>query len=555
MLLGLFGGLAIFLYGMEKMSDALKQAAGANMKNWLARLTTNRFSGVLTGAGVTAVIQSSSVTTVLVVGFTSAGLMTLNQAVGVIMGANIGTTVTAQIIAFKVTKAALAMVAIGFMMFFTSKKEKVQQYGYMVFGLGMIFLGMNMMSDAMAPLRTFAPFIDLMTHMDNVLLAILVAAVFTALVQSSSATTGIVIVLASQGFIPLETGIALAMGANIGTCVTAILASAGKGREALQASTVHVLFNVIGVLIWLPLIGLLADISIQLSPLHPELAGTERLAAEIPRQIANANTLFNLLNTLIMLPFVGAFVWLVRKWFPHKSATESTAQVQTKFIDPAFLATPDIALNQAQLEISRVGRRVSTMLALVPTLAPTGDANDQRQQLGDVRHQLEQVENEVDQLHSAILSYLGKLRREPLSAQHSARQIALVGMTDHLENIADLIVHSLLPIVSRAVKDQLEVSDAMRTTLDALQKTVNDALLNCVNGIRRQDHSLTQQALEVRRELNGLVNQVLAHQAERLADDSPNRLSVFHHEMEWVGAFKHIYTMTRRVAKMQLTSS
>ncbi|WP_226973759.1 Na/Pi cotransporter family protein [Vibrio navarrensis] len=176
MSIGLFGGLAIFLYGMEKMSDALKRVAGNKMKQWLAKLTTNRLAAVATGTGITAIIQSSSVTTVLLVGFISAGLMTLPQAIGVIMGANIGTTVTAQIIAFKVTKAALAMVAIGFTMFFVSKKETTQHYGNMLFGLGLIFLGMNLMSEAMEPLRSYQPFIQLMAHMHNFFLAILISA-------------------------------------------------------------------------------------------------------------------------------------------------------------------------------------------------------------------------------------------------------------------------------------------------------------------------------------------------------------------------------------------
>lgn len=228
---GLFGGLSLFLYGMEKMSDALKNVAGEKMKDILAMLSSNRIMGLITGAIVTAIIQSSSVTTVMLVGFVTAGLMSLSQTIGIIMGANIGTTITAQIIAFKVTKFALLLVAIGFGMLFISKKEKTQQYGYMIMGLGMIFFGMSVMSDAMKPLRSYQPFLDMMTQMSNPILGILVAAAFTALIQSSSATTGVILVLAMQGLITLKAGIALSFGANIGTCVTALLASIGKPRE------------------------------------------------------------------------------------------------------------------------------------------------------------------------------------------------------------------------------------------------------------------------------------------------------------------------------------
>ncbi|MDH3900994.1 MAG: Na/Pi symporter, partial [Gammaproteobacteria bacterium] len=275
----LFGGLALFLFGMEQMADALKAVAGERMKIILAKLTTNRFMGAATGAFVTAIIQSSSVTTVLVVGFITAGLMSMAQSIGIIMGANIGTTITAQIVAFKVTKYALLMVAAGFGMLFFSKQEKIRQYGGMLMGLGLVFFGMSVMSEGMRPLRSYQPFLDLMTSMETPLIGILIAAGFTGLIQSSSATTGIVIVMATQGFITLQAGIALAFGANIGTCITAMLAAIGKPREAVRAAVVHVLFNVFGVLLWLGLISQLAEFVTWLSPSHPDLSGTDRLAA------------------------------------------------------------------------------------------------------------------------------------------------------------------------------------------------------------------------------------------------------------------------------------
>ena len=279
--MGLFGGLAIFLFGMEQMTATLKAVAGDGMKRILARLTTNRFKAVGAGAFVTAVIQSSSVTTVLVVGFVSAGLMSLQQSIGMIMGAEIGTTVTAQIIAFKVTGYALVAVAVGFAMQFFSKHERVCQYGLMIFGFGLIFFGMFLMGEAMKPLRTHQPFIELMGSMENPLLAILVSAAFTGLIQSSSATTAIIIMLAKSGFISLDAGIALAFGANIGTCVTALLASIGKPREAVQTAMVHLTFNVAGVLLWVGFIDQLAALVTSLSPAHTDvLDATERLMAE-----------------------------------------------------------------------------------------------------------------------------------------------------------------------------------------------------------------------------------------------------------------------------------
>ena len=299
MLINLAGGLALFLYGMHKMTEALKILAGERVKDLLARLTTNRFSAAFAGASVTAVIQSSSITTVLVVGFITAGMMTFEQSIGVILGANVGTTITAQIIAFKVTKTALFFIAIGFFTEVFVERPRFKHTGAMFMGLGLLFFGMELMSQATGPLRTFEPFMNLMQEMKNPLLGVLIGGIFTALVQSSSATTGIVIVMASQGLITLETGIALILGSNVGTCVTAWISSLGKPREATQAAVAHVLFNVTGVLLFVGFIPQFADLVRTLSPATLALNGAERLAADTPRQLANAHTVFNVFNLVL----------------------------------------------------------------------------------------------------------------------------------------------------------------------------------------------------------------------------------------------------------------
>ncbi len=333
-IMGLMGGLALFLFGMEQMSDALKIIAGQRMKNVLGQLTTNRFKAASAGAFITAVIQSSSVTTVLVVGFITAGLMTLSQSVGVIIGANIGSTVTAQLIAFKVTRIALLLVTIGFAILFTAKRQRNKQIGTAIMGIGLIFFGMQLMSQATEPLRSYPAFVNAMTNLDASIGAVLVGAGFTALIQSSAATTGLVIVLASQGLITLETSIAIIFGANIGTCVTALLASIGKPTEALQAAMVHVLFNVIGVLIWFPFIGPFADFVRSLSP--EVMAGK---AIEIPRQIANAHTIFNVSNTVLFLPFTAQLARFVQFLFPARPVPGDEV-IQPKYLDdtPAVYA-------------------------------------------------------------------------------------------------------------------------------------------------------------------------------------------------------------------------
>jgi len=251
LIMTLAGGLAFFLYGMEKMSEGMKKSAGDRMRNILSALTNNRVVGMFVGAFVTMVIQSSSATTVMLVSFVQAQLMTFVQSLGVILGADIGTTVTAQLVAFKLTDYALIMIAVGFALTMFSKKDSTKYMGEAILGFGILFFGMKLMSDAMRPLRTFQPFIDLLKGLENPALGLLVGTLFTALVQSSSAFTGIVIVLAQQGLLTLDAGIPLVMGANIGTCITAGLASIGTSREAKRVAIAHVMFKVGGVLLFI----------------------------------------------------------------------------------------------------------------------------------------------------------------------------------------------------------------------------------------------------------------------------------------------------------------
>ena len=353
--MGLLGGLALFLYGMELMSDGLKKAAGEKMKLILAALSKNRFLGVLTGTVTTAIIQSSSVTTVLLVGFVSAGLMSLSQSVSIIFGANIGTTITAQIIAFKVTKYALLMIAVGFGMLFFSKKEAIRQYGGILLGLGLVFYGMSVMSGTMKPLRTNEDFINLMANMSNPLLGILTAALFTALVQSSSATTGVVIVLAMQGIITLEAGIALSLGANIGTCITAGVASIGKPREAVRVAMVHVFFNTAGVILILPFISPFADLARSFSPVaDPSMPVQDALAAVVPRQIANAHTFFNVTMAIIFLPFTSQLAHFLNRILPDKPKPKEPESLKVRYLDESLYQTPELALEAVGHECMRM---------------------------------------------------------------------------------------------------------------------------------------------------------------------------------------------------------
>ncbi|MGB5426787.1 MAG: Na/Pi cotransporter family protein [Gammaproteobacteria bacterium] len=540
MAMSLFGGLALFLFGMEQMADALKAVAGERMKVILAKLTTNRFMGAATGAFVTAIIQSSSVTTVLVVGFITAGLMSMAQSIGVIMGANIGTTITAQIVAFKVTKAALLMVAVGFSMLFFSKQEKIKQYGGMLMGLGLVFFGMSVMSDAMSPLRSYQPFLDLMASMENPLIGILVAAAFTGLVQSSSATTGIVIVMASQGFITLQAGIALAFGANIGTCVTAVLAAIGKPREAVRAAMVHVLFNVFGVLLWIAFIPRLAEFVAWLSPAYPELSGTERLASEAPRQIANAHTIFNIANTIIFIGFTTQFARLVERLVPDKPVEEKII-AQPKYLDEELLETPSLALDRARLEIGHMGDRVKEMLKDIMAAIVNGDRA--------MLKKIAMIDDEVDILHGHIVTYLGRISQKALTEQQTGVLVKLMGATNDLENIGDIIETDLVYLGNEGIDNQVAISKETRAMLAKLHEVVSTTAELAIDAVMENDEQAAQEVIAMKTDIGRLMDSAAMHESRRLVAEEPNRLAAYTLEIDIIEKLKRIYYFSKRMAK------
>jgi len=540
MAMNLFGGLAIFLFGMEQMADALKSVAGERMKLILAKLTSNRLMGAMTGAFVTAIIQSSSVTTVLVVGFITAGLMSMAQSIGIIMGANIGTTITAQIIAFKVTKAALLMVAVGFSMQFFSKQDKIRQYGNMLMGLGLVFFGMSVMSNAMSPLRTYQPFLDLMGQMENPLIGILISAVFTGLVQSSSATTGIVIVMASQGLITLPAGIALAFGANVGTCVTAMLAAIGKPREALRAALVHVLFNIAGVLLWVAFIPQLSAFVLWLSPVYPGLTGIDRLAAETPRQIANAHTTFNVANTLIFLPFAGQFARLV-EWLVPDKPLEELVIVKPKFLDTELVETPSLALERVRLEIDHMGTRVKDMIEKIMPAIVSGTRTDLKE--------VAKIDDEVDILHGHIVTYLGQISRKPLNEKQTDQLVDLMAAVNDLENIGDIIETDLVYLGNQRIEDDVSISEATQEVLEKIHSIVFDTANLAISAVTENDQKAAQEVIAMKSDITRLTDAAAIHEMGRLVAEEPHRLAAYTLEVDIIEKLKRIYYFSKRMAK------
>ena len=547
LVVGLLGGLSLFLFGMDKMSDALKNVAGEKMKDILAVLSSNRIMGLITGAIVTAVIQSSSVTTVMLVGFVSAGLMSLSQTIGVILGADIGTTITAQIVAFKVTKYALLLLSIGFAMLFISKKEKIQQYGYMIMGLGMIFFGMGVMKDAMEPLRTYQPFIDLMSNMSNPILGVLIAAVFTALVQSSSASMGVVIVLAMQGLITLEAGIALALGANIGTCVTAGLASLGKPREAVRVAMCHVLFKIVGVTIMLPFIGPFAKFIVSISPSAAEsLTGLDAIAAVLPRQVANAHTIFNIGIAFVFLPFISQFARLVFWLVPDKPLPE-TDEIQPKYLNELLYHTPSLALDAARHEIKRMGKRVDVMNTAMMPAVMAGN----KEALMAVRD----MDEEVDILYKHIVNYLGQVSKLKLNDYQNQKMLKLMSTANDLEHIGDIIEVNMVNIGQERLEKGIKISQETQKVMNTLHVVVSDALKAAVRAVVEEDQGYAKRVISMKVDINQLIEQANIHQAERLVSEDSGKFEAYSLEVEIIEKLKRIYYHAKHVAKSVLEMS
>lgn len=540
LVMGLFGGLAMFLYGMEQMSDGLQSAAGDKLKDVLAGLTKNRFMGAITGAFVTAVLNSSSVTTVLVVGFISAGFMTLTQSVGVIMGANIGSTFTAQIVAFNVTQYALLLVAAGFFMLFTAKTERIRHYGSMIMGLGLIFYGMGVMGGAMDPLRTYEPFLELMVKMENPLLGILVGAVFTGLVQSSAATTGIAIVMATEGLISLPAGIALSFGANIGTCVTAILAAIGKPVEAVRAAVVHITFNIAGVLLWIMFIPQLAEFVAYISPTATELTGKEKMAAEVPRQIANAHTVFNVANTLVFIWFTPLFAKLAVFLVPEKPVEEKVI-IKPKYLNAELLEVPAVALENVRFEIGRMGEITSDMITTLWMAFQTRNR--------DMVDEAVKMDDKVDVLSELILEYMSQIQQEKLSDDNSHVLQSLMSATINIESLADVIESELSDICKKFIDHDLQESEETIALFIDLVETVSGAFDKLVVAIKDDDESLAAEVIALKEQIQHSVDAILKNQAGRIGVETGKHLLLVRLELEMVDQLRRIYTLTKRVAR------
>ncbi len=459
--ISLMGGLGLFLYGMNLMAEGLEKSAGSKLKRIVELLTSNVFMGVIVGAFVTAIIQSSSATTVMVVGFVNAGIMNLTQAIGVIMGANIGTTVTAQLVSFDLNGMAPIALGIGIILYLFASKPKVKNIAEILIGFGILFTGMDFMKNAVEPLAEYKGFTDLLVGFgEHPLLGLLLGFGITAIVQSSSASMGMLIALASQGLIPLNAALPILYGQNIGTCVTSLISSIGASRNAKRAAVMHLIFNVLGTAVFL--IVLNKPVVSFVTNMNP---------GDVARQIANTHTLFNIISVIILLPFTKFIINLAIKLVPDKAGEEDESKA-IKYLDDRIVETPSIAVASVVKETLRMGKKAkeSVNYALDGFL-------EQSQENIDKSFKNEKIVNE---LQKGILNYLLKLSKAHLdedardivdSLFNTVNDIERIG--DHAENIAELaqdIIDSDLKLSKQGTEEVRELYNKVIATYDyALQ--------------------------------------------------------------------------------------
>lgn len=515
LVLSLLGGLALFMYGMQMMSTNLEAVAGNRMKQILERLTANRFLGVLVGAGITALIQSSSATTVMTVGFVNSGLMTLKQAVWIIMGANVGTTITGQLIALDIGALAPLIAFVGVMLLIFVKNKKVQHVGGIVAGIGVLFIGMGMMSDAMVPLRESQTFINMVTRFSNPLLGILVGAVFTAIIQSSSASVGILQALAMGGVINLHSAVFVLFGQNIGTCITALLASVGTSRNAKRTTMIHLMFNVIGTVLFVTLCILtpFTDFVMGLTPDNPVA------------QIANVHTIFNISTTLILLPFGSVLEKIAIALLPDREVPVKDADqwFEGLMASKHHLGISTIAINQIhdeiQVMLAAAAQNVSESFKAVEEGAADGiQAIEDREEEIDISNMrlsqkiskilvLDQTPKDIDTLNR-MYTILGNIER----------------IGDHAMNLAEY---------AQTIEEKgLQFSEFARKEFGTMEKTSREGMEILRKAAAGEPEFQLSMVAEIEQRIDDITRKFRQNQIDRMRAGNCNvESSILYSEM------------------------
>lgn len=509
---GLAGGLALFLYGMNSMSDALQKAAGEKMKKILEFLTKNPIMGVLAGALVTAVLQSSSATTVMVIGFVSAGLMSLPQAISVIFGGNIGTTMTAQLMAFKITDYIYPIIFVGFMLYFASKKEKVKNVGLVIFSFGLLFEGIEIMGSVMKPLANSPIFVELMAKVSDIpVLGVLLGAVMTLVVQSSSATIAVLQNFASQpgpdgvtSVIGLAGAIPILFGDNIGTTITALLASIGQSKNAKRTALAHSIFNITGSIVFLFLIPVLAKFVQFISPKGPEVE-------VISRQIANAHTTFNVVCTLVWLPLISLMVKIVTT-IVRGDDTKKVHSYEPQYLDDKMIGQPIPAMYMVSNEINRIATSTEKMLKILKEIV-SGDNKEETKSLFKKYH------DAIKTLQDAIVTYISKLFTGGALTEVQAERVAgYLAIANNIDRIADRC-GDVVDIYERIGTSEKILSEQAKEELEQCVTIAEELFEQAITAVATDNVDQAEQVIQDKKRMRKAQKKSTKKHLERLQEN------------------------------------
>lgn len=544
LVIGVIGGLGLFLFGMKILSEGMQRAAGENMRTILGKLTYNRFIAVGVGAFVAMTIQSSSATTVMLVSFVQSGLMQFAQTLGIILGADIGTTITAQIIAFKLTEYSLLMIGLGFVLYFFPKNNILKNIGESVMGFGILFFGMNVMSDAMSPLQSDENFIGILLKLEKPLMGILIGTLFTALIQSSSAFIGILIIFSTQGFLTLEAAIPLLLGANLGTSVTAILASINTNNEAKKVAVAHTLFKIFGVMVFVWWIPVFADFIYQISPGNP--VGIETLSQTniaIPRQIANAHTIFNVVLTLISIPFIGKFAKFINFIFPKKPAPEDKIK-KLKYLDEKYIPTPALALSLAKQETILMGKLVQDMLTdiLKPFLSKQTH----------VFKEISLKEERIDFLQQKINNYIILITRQNIGEKRIRESFQIIYTVKEFEQMADVISKTLFKKAREWSDSNLEFSNPGRKEIEYYHLLTLKQISRAIEVFRDVNLEKAKSMKRKYKKYRDLSMELERHHFERLRDEILKSVKSSKYHLEVISMLRIITSHATNIARILL---
>ena len=499
--IGIMGGLGLFLYGMNLMGDGLQKSAGSKLKRIIELLTSNVIMGVLVGMVVTMVIQSSSATTVMVVGFVNAGIMSLTQAIGVIMGANIGTTITAQLVSLDVDFLAPVALGIGIVIYMFSNKPKHMNIAEILIGFGILFTGMDFMKEAVKPLAGYQGFTDmLLSFGHHPILGVLMGFAITAIVQSSSASMGMLIALASQGLIPITAALPILYGENIGTCVTSLISSIGASRNARRAAIMHLTFNVLGSMIFMfilskPIVAIVTAID----------------PTDAARQIANAHTLFNILNVIVLLPFNKLIVKLALKLVPETKGEQDDDDKVVKYIDDRMIETPSIALANIIKETLRMGEKSKE--SLNAAMDGIVDKSKEKIELSFKREKL------INELQKSILNYLLKLSKASLNEDSRETVDALFNTVNDIERIGDH-AENIAELAKDIVDLEISFSDVGIGELKDMYNKVVSTYTYALEAMRTSNVELACKVIKMEEQVDMMEKSCRANHMNRLNSSS-----------------------------------